>query len=261
MNTTDSGTFSLRIPPDARTLTVRRIGYLAQAVPLTAGKTTYTVVLQKDVLRLEAQVVTGVATTVASQNAANAVSVVNADALNQVPTPTVENSIQGKIPGAEISQVNGGAPGGGMQIQIRGVTSINANASPLYVVDGVMINNETVDSGINGILNVGGSYSGGLPLGPSVQDLSSNRIADLNPDDIADIEVLKGASASAIYGSKASSGVVIITTKRGTAGKPQWAISGKVGHFSDANTMPVRTFPTLASAEAWGTQLRLPHSL
>jgi len=255
MTTTDSGTFAVRRPADAKSLTVRRIGYLAQTVPLVAGKADYTIALQKDVLRLEQEVVTGVATTVSSQSAANAVAVVNAEQVNQVPAPTVENSIQGKIPGAEISQVNGGAPGGGMQIQIRGVTSINANASPLYVLDGVIINNETIDSGINGILNVGGSYSGGLPLGPSVQDVTSNRIADINPDDIASIEVLKGASASAIYGSKASAGVVIITTKRGGAGKPRWEISGKVGHFSDANTMPLRTFPSLASAEAWAAEL------
>jgi TonB-linked SusC/RagA family outer membrane protein len=259
-NTTDSGTFVVSLPSDAKMLSVRRIGYLAQTVPLTAGKTDYTIALQKDVLLLEQQVVTGVATTVSSQNAANAVSVVNAQQVNQVPAPTVENSLQGKIPGAEISQINGGAPGGGMQIQIRGVTSINASASPLYVVDGVMVNNETISSGLNGITNVGGSYSGGLSLGPSVQDLSSNRIADLNPDDIESIEVLKGASASAIYGSKASSGVVIITTKRGTAGKPKWEISTKVGHFSDANTLPVRTFPTLASAQAWGSQTGVSQS-
>src|SRR5215472_7369261 len=103
-NTTDSGTFSFRVPATARSMTVRRIGYLAQVVPLTAGKTDYTIVLQKDVLRLETQVVTGVATTVASQNAANAVSVVNTQDINQVPSPTIENSLQGKIPGAVIQQ-------------------------------------------------------------------------------------------------------------------------------------------------------------
>ena len=107
---------------------VRRIGYLAQTVPMTPGKTDYTIVLQKDVLRLETQVVTGVATRVASQNAANAVSVVNTQDINQVPAPTMENSLQGKIPGAVIQQNNGGAPGGGLQIQVRGVTSIYGNA-------------------------------------------------------------------------------------------------------------------------------------
>ena len=84
-----------------------------------------------------------------------------------------------------------------------------------------------------------------------VQDLGVNRIADFNPDDIETIEVLKGASASAIYGSKASAGVVIITTKRGKSGKAAWSLSQKVGHFADSKTLPIRQFPTLGSAQAW----------
>jgi TonB-linked SusC/RagA family outer membrane protein len=251
--TGDSGRFSFTVPADARVFVVRRIGYLAQTVPIVAGKTEYTVALQRDVLRLEAQVVTGVATSVSSQNAANAVSVVSTAAINEVPAPTVESSIQGKIPGAVIEQENGGAPGGGMQIQMRGITSINAAASPLFVIDGVIVNNETIPSGLNAISLAGGPA--GLPrLAPSTEDLTPNRIADINPDDIESVEVLKGASASAIYGSKASSGVVIITTKKGTAGKPRWSFSQKVGHFQASNQLPLRQFPTVASAEAWGSQ-------
>ena len=86
---------------------------------------------------------------------------------------------------------------------------------------------------------------------PSEQDLGVNRIADINPDDIENIEVLKGASASAIYGSKASAGVVIITTKKGTSGRPRWTFTQDVGHFSDAHYLNIRQFPTLASAQAW----------
>ncbi len=257
-NTSDSGTFSFRVPPTARSMTVRRIGYLAQIVAITPGKTDYTIVLQKDVLRLETQVVTGVATSVASQNAANAVSVVNTTDINQVPAPTMENSLQGKIPGAVIQQNNGGAPGGGLQIQVRGVTSIFGNALPLYIVDGVVVNNETVEAGDNainqsggGVNSIGSGAGGANQTAPGDQDNSVNRIADLNPDDIESLEVLKGASASAIYGSKASAGVVIITTKRGTSGKAKWTVSNQVGHTSLANEFPIRTFGTLASAEAW----------
>ncbi len=252
-NTNDSGMFTFRVPVAAKTLTVRRIGYLAQTVPLTAGQTSYTVTLQRDVLRLEAEVVTGVATTVSTQNAANAVSVVSAQAVNEVPAPTVENAIQGQIPGAVIQQNNGGAPGGGMQVQIRGITSINANASPLYVVDGVMVNNETINSGLDALTL-------GAGLQPSAEDNTPNRIADLNPNDIESIQVLKGASASAIYGAKASSGVVIITTKKGTAGKPQWNMSQQVGHYTTANALNLRSFPTLASAEVWGQEEGIPTS-
>jgi TonB-linked SusC/RagA family outer membrane protein len=241
----DSGTFTLRIPPDAHSISVRRIGFIGREVPIVAGQTDYTVSLTRDVLRLEQQVVTGVATTVSAQSAANAVAVVNAQQVSEVPAPTVENAIQGEVPGANISQNNGGAPGGGMQIQIRGITSINADASPLYVLDGVIIDNDVQETGDNALTAAAGGVA------PSVEDLGANRIADINPDDIESIEVLKGASASAIYGSKASSGVIIITTKKGTSGKPRWELSQYVGQFSDSKTLPLRTFPTLASAQAW----------
>src|SRR5579864_6492425 len=130
-NTTDSGTFSFRVPADAKSFTIRRIGYLAQTIPITAGRTDYTVTLQRDILRLDVQVVTGVAQTIASQNAANAVAVVSTQEVNQVPAPTLENSLEGKVPGAVIEGNNGGAPGGGIQVQVRGVTSIFGNAEPL----------------------------------------------------------------------------------------------------------------------------------
>ena len=171
-----------------------------------------------------------------SQNAANAVSVVTTNEVSEVPSPTMENSLEGKIPGAVVENLNGGAPGGGVQVQIRGVTSINANAEPLYVIDGVIINNATVNADQNAISRAGGGTSATAQSAtgaPSIEDNGVNRIADINPDDIESVEVLKGASASAIYGSKASAGVVVITTKRGTTGKPRWTVSGQVGQFTD----------------------------
>src|SRR6185437_5481909 len=150
-STTDSGTFVIRLPADAKTLTVRRIGFLGKTVPVSAGQTEYTIPLTRDVLRLEAQVVTGVATTVSTKSAANAVAVVTTQEVNEVPAPTIENAIQGQVPGALTQQNNGGAPGGGMQVQIRGITSINANASPLYVLDGVIVDNDVQNPGSNAI--------------------------------------------------------------------------------------------------------------
>jgi TonB-dependent starch-binding outer membrane protein SusC len=249
----DSGTFALRVPTGALTLTVRRVGYTESTVPVSATDDNLTVQLTRDVLHLEQQVITGVTTTVSSQSSANDVAVVDANQLEQVPSPTIENDLQGKIPAAIIAQNNGGAPGGGMQVQIRGVTSIFANAYPLYIVDGVFVNNETANSGLNSISQAGGG-SGPNGNGPSNEDTSPNRIADLNPDDIESIQVLKGASASAIYGSKASAGVIIITTKHGTAGKPQWNFSQRVGQFEISNEYGLRRFPTLASALAWGAE-------
>jgi len=244
--TNDSGHFALALPADAKTITVRRIGFLGKVVPVSAGQAEYTITLERDVLRLEAEVVTGVATSVSTKSSANDVAVVTAAAVNEVPAPTIENAIQGQVPGAQISQNNGGAPGGGMQVQIRGITSINANASPLYVLDGVVIDNDIQEPGNNAI-----TFATAQGVAQSNQDIGVNRVADLNPDDIESIEVLKGASASAIYGSQASAGVIIITTKKGKAGKPQWGLSQKVGQFGDSRTLDIRTFPTLASAEAW----------
>ncbi len=246
INTTDSGTFALTLPPTAKSLTVRRIGYLAETVPIVVGTTDYTIMLRRDVLHLEAQVVTGVATSVSSRSAANDIAVVTTSEVNEVPAPTIENAMQGQIPGAVIEQNNGGAPGGGMQVQIRGITSINANASPLYVLDGVIVDNDVQQPGNNAI-----TFAAANGVGASNQDLGVNRIADINPEDIETIEVLKGASASAIYGSKAAAGVIIITTKRGKSGKAAWSLSQKVGHFQDGKTDNIRQFPTLASAQAW----------
>ncbi len=248
--TTDSGTFRINgVSATAVTLTARRIGYQPATMPVAADQGEVTIAMTQDVLQLEAQVITGAATSISAQNSPNDITVLNADQINQVPAPTIENALQGKIPGAQVQQNNGGAPGGGMQIQIRGITSINADANPLYVIDGVVVDNETVNSGENAITGAGNN---GIMQDP--QDNSPNRIADINPNDIESIQVLKGASASAIYGSRAGSGVVVITTKKGAPGKAKWDLTGKLGTFTDAHTIGMTTFPTEASAQSWWSQ-------
>ncbi|MGZ8756081.1 MAG: TonB-dependent receptor domain-containing protein, partial [Acidimicrobiia bacterium] len=175
------------------------------------------------------------------QNLPNAVATVSASELSRAPAPTLESALQGKIPGAYI-QANSGAPGGGYQLNLRGVSTINASVDPLYVVDGIVVSNNAIPNGQNA---VSCAQCGGNPRN---QDNAVNRIADLNPEDIERIEVLKGGSAAAIYGSKATNGVVIITTKRGQVGKPQFSISQKFGFFSRSNTLGSRTFATLDEA-------------
>lgn len=248
--TSDSGTFAMRVPDGPLTLTVRRIGYTSASAPVAADQGSVTIAIKRDVLKLDAQVITGVATTISSRNSANDVAVLSADQINQVPAPTIENALQGKIAGAVIQQNNGGAPGGGLQVQIRGITSINSVASPLYVIDGVVLNNETINNGANAVTGASNNT-----IIQANQDNSPNRIADLNPNDIETIEVLKGASAAAIYGSKAASGVVVITTKKGTPGAPQWELSGQTGTYLPANTLNMRKFPTYESANAWYTNV------
>jgi TonB-linked SusC/RagA family outer membrane protein len=243
-STNDSGAFLIRAPANGRSLTFRRIGYVPATVPLTAGKTEYTVALKADVLQLERQVVTGVATSVSSRNSATDDPVITGTQLNGAPTPTIENALQGKIAGVQVDQ-NSGAPGGGLQVQVRGVTSIFGNSQPLYVVDGIIYNNAVQQTGLNA---VSASASNQVnPVGPSSQDQSVNRIADLNPNDIESIQVLEGAAASSIYGNKAAAGVVLITTKKGNQGKPQIDATQKFGTFNLENEIAVKHY-TLAGA-------------
>ncbi|MBA3646541.1 MAG: SusC/RagA family TonB-linked outer membrane protein [Gemmatimonadaceae bacterium] len=238
--TDDQGRFTLNVTGPV-TLRVRRIGYTQKTVDVGPAATDVAVVLTRDVLQLETQVVTGTATTVSSRNAANAVAVVSGEQLNRAPTPTIENALQGKIPGAVIT-TNSGAPGGGAQVQLRGVTSIGANSSPLYVVDGVIVSNDAISSGLTTITQAS------RVIGTSNQDQQVNRIADLNPADIEDISVLKGASASSIYGSAASNGVILITTKRGRNGKPAFNVTQRFGQFRLSNKLNIRCFTSAQEA-------------
>jgi TonB-linked SusC/RagA family outer membrane protein len=242
--TNEAGQFSVLAPPTTVTLRVRRIGYQQRSLVVPAGQNDVVVSLVRDVLELEAQVVTGTTTSVSSLNAANAVTVVGSEALTRVSASTIDNALAGKIAGATITQ-NSGAPGGGGQVQLRGISSINATYSPLYVVDGVIVNNSTIASGQNVI---SGSARGNFS---SSQDQSVNRIADLNPNDIESIQVLKGASASSIYGSKGTNGVIIITTKKGSVGGATGDFTQRVGRSTLSNSLGARCFSSAAEYGDW----------
>jgi TonB-linked SusC/RagA family outer membrane protein len=255
--TSDDGRFSVLAPNGPATLRVRRIGFKAQAVPVAPDQDTVTVALDQDVLQLETQVVTGQSTTISSVNAANAVAVVSAEVLNRVPAATLDNALQGKVAGAVISQ-NSGAPGGGTQVVIRGTNTVNGQYQPLYVIDGVIANNDAYPNGLNAIslagpatptqlAGAGGVGQVGTPI-VSIQDQQVNRIADINPNDIETVEILKGPSAGAIYGSKGANGVIIITTKQGRAGKPQINFTGRVGSQSLSKKYDIRCFTQSGAA-------------
>ncbi len=236
-HTNRDGQFAIAVPTDATSFVVRRSGFLTAQVPITTGKTDYSIILTKDVLHFQTDAVSGLVTTVSSQNAAVAIGGVVTQDTIQPPPPRLETLIEGAVPGATIESSTSDAPGEGMQLQLRGPTTVYDAASPLYVMDGVLLINQL---GANPLAN------GGFPEGNGI-----NRIADIDPGDIARIEILKGAAATSIYGSKAAAGAVIITTKRGTHSEPHWEIDGQIGHYSLANEVPVRQFPTLQSAQAW----------
>lgn len=235
------GEFSLSAPDGPVTLAVRAIGYKRRTVPVAGDQSTVAVRLEQDIFNLEAVVVTGQATGVEQRNLPQAVSVVTAADLQRAPTPTIESALQGKIAGALI-QSNSGAPGGGAQINLRGVSTINGGVDPVIVVDGLVISNASIGNNINAIT---AAAAGG---NASNQDNPVNRIADLNPADIERVEVLKGASAAAIYGGAASNGVVIINTRRGVAGEPRFHLTQRVGQFRVTNFMRSRVFADSADA-------------
>lgn len=233
--TAADGRFTLTgVPAGPQVLVVRRIGYQRTTAMLPATQDQIDIRVERDILQLETQIITGQATTVSSRNVANAVTVVSSEEANRVPQPTVENALQGKVPGAVITQ-NSGAPGGGVQVQIRGSNTVNGAYQPLYVIDGVIVNNSAIQTGLNSITGAGGGVT-------NVQDQMVNRVADLNPEDIETMEILKGPSAGAIYGSRGANGVVVITTKRGQTGKPSLNVVQRFGTQTLGNKYKMRCF-------------------
>ena len=151
-------------------------------------------------------------------------------------------ALQGKVAGANI-QANDGAPGGGAQVRLRGVSSINGQAEPLFVLDGLLVSNIAIPSGISAVTKSDAGSNKSLR-----QDSLVNRIADFNAEDIESIEVLKGAAAAAIYGAKASNGVVIINTRRGQPGPPRIDFIQRFGVSALSNELGARTFNNVDDA-------------
>jgi TonB-linked SusC/RagA family outer membrane protein len=232
--TNAEGVYRLRIPNGAVSILVRVIGFKRQTALIAAGTTTHDFVLDKDVLELEGVTVTGQATTVDKRNASTAIASVSAAEITSAPAKSVDEQLAGKISGVMISE-NSGVPGGGMQVQIRGATSILGNGDPLFVVDGVIVSDASIPSGLTAIDRSGGSTT-------STQDQMVNRMADINPNDIESIEVLKSAAASAIYGSRATNGVVVITTKKGKAGQTRYSITQRIGSQNMMKNLSSRHF-------------------
>ena len=236
------GTFRITVAQGDVRLLVRAIGYQKKEVAVQAGESTVAVTLAEDPFKLEAVVVTGQATTLERRNATTAVSQVSNDELTRAPAQSLEQAMQGKVAGAAIS-MNSGAPGGGAQVQIRGVTSILGNGQPLFVMDGVIISNDAISDGANSVTGAG-ARSAATGIG-GTQDALVNRLADLNPAELESIEILKSAAATAMYGSRATNGVVIIRTKRGTGGAPRFNLTSRVGRSTPYRLLGTRQFTTV----------------
>jgi TonB-linked SusC/RagA family outer membrane protein len=180
------------------TIEATLLGYkqVRREVTVGAGPAVVNIEMEVDILRLDELVVVGYGVE-KRRNVAGAVGSLKPEAAMEMPTPAVEQVLQGRVSGVQVSQ-NSGVPGSAISVRIRGSSSITAGNQPLYVIDGVPMTQ--------------GNFSA---LGYGGQAVDA--LADLNPNEIESIEVLKDASAAAIYGSRASNGVVLVTTKRGAA--------------------------------------------
>ena len=238
--TTDvAGAYSLEVEENA-TVVAAYIGYRTQEVTVSGVEIDFT--MESDVLGQDEVVVTGLVSSVKRRNAANAVASVSGDDLVNAPTQTIDQALSGQFAGVNIRR-NTGAPGGGVNVNLRGQSTLTGSTQPLYVIDGVILNNDANQSGVDVVTAATGAGSS------RPQGQPTNRIGDINPNDIESIEVLKGASAAAIYGAKASNGVVIIKTKRGRGGETKFNFSTKTGTSALLKTMGHRVFETYQEAE------------
>lgn len=228
------GKYSLEgtVASGSYTLQLSYLGYanFSKTITIDASnnKIVLDVTLEEDALALDEVVVTGSTLKSTRRQLGNAVNIVNADALQKSGTDNLISALQGKIAGAQVTQ-NSGDPAGGLSVRLRGVNSIRGNSDPLYVIDGVVVSNSTTN-----VTQV--SVSAGAA------DMGTNRLADINPKDIESINVLSGAAAAAVYGSRAANGVVLITTKRGIAGKPQITVSSSVNMNQLRKKVPITTY-------------------
>jgi TonB-linked SusC/RagA family outer membrane protein len=230
-------TIVANIRPGTYTLDFTGVGFKSKEQALTVGnESTYTsdIRLSEDALRMDEVVVTGVSAGTTRKQIGSYISTVKADQLTKGATGNVLAALQGKTAGAQIIQ-NSGDPSGGISVRLRGISSISSSSEPLYIVDGVIVNNATTR-----VTNTSGNYDGQNFVGA----IGQNRLADINPADIERIEVLNGAAAAAIYGSRANAGVVQIFTKRGSSGAPVVSFSTSVQVNKLRKSVPVNQSPT-----------------
>ncbi|MCR9229145.1 MAG: TonB-dependent receptor [Flavobacteriaceae bacterium] len=206
------GLFEIQVGQGA-TLEVSSIGFVKREISVTDAGSPLTIVLQEDVSKLDEVVVIGYGTQV-KREVTGSIASLDEESFSMNANTNVDDMLQGKAAGVQVIK-NSGAPGGGMSVNIRGTGSINAGSSPLYVIDGVPIDNSPAISG------------NGAQI--STTRTPRNPISFLNPEDIATIDVLKDASATAIYGSRGANGVIMITTKKGKSGDLKIDYSGQLG--------------------------------
>ena len=209
------GNFTLNANP-GQTLVISYIGYLNKEVKISANQTNYKITIEEDKQMLDEVVVVGYGT-MKKSDLAGASATMDEKAIKGSNITNIDQSFQGRVTGVTAVQTSG-APGSSSSIRVRGQATINAGAEPLYVVDGV-------------IMQGGGNSGADFGLGDALGNGSVSTVSPLstiNPSDIVSMEILKDASATAIYGAQGANGVVLITTKRGKAGEAKFTYDGSV---------------------------------
>ncbi|MDR1056689.1 MAG: TonB-dependent receptor [Prevotellaceae bacterium] len=214
VTTDEGGNYAISVPASATTLIFSEVGHSELQVDIN-GRTVINVAMEPGANELDEVVVMGY-TTVKKSAITGSVSVVGAAKIENKPIATLDQALQGNVPGL-LSSSGSGQPGADSRVIIRGLGSINAGTDPLYVVDGVPITIGNMSA------NQGEGYSSPF-----------SAMANLNPNDIESVNVLKDASATSIYGSRAANGVILISTKKGKIGKPQFTVNVQGGLSSRA---------------------------
>ncbi|MCG8385852.1 MAG: SusC/RagA family TonB-linked outer membrane protein, partial [Cytophagales bacterium] len=209
------GNYSLSVPTEGGTLVFSFIGLASEEVEI-GSRSVVDIQMTADVKQLSEVVVVGFGTQ-SKRNLTSSIVSVGSEDIQNVSVQGFEQAIQGRMAGVNITGASG-TLGASQAIRVRGVSSINASNQPLFVVDGIPMTNDDT--------NLGGAALGGP---------GTNPLINLNPNDIESIEVLKDAASAAIYGSRGTNGVILITTKRGKAGKTNIGVNYYAG-FSDPTT-------------------------
>lgn len=239
--TTDSnGAYSVEASP-ADVLVFSFIGYGTQEVAV-GTQTTVNVQMASDMQSLDEVVVVGSTLMTTKRQLGNTINTVSAKDLEQTGTTNLFGALQGKIPGAQITQ-NSGDPSGGVTVRLRGVKSLVGSSDPLYVIDGIIVSNATTNVSQRAVTS------------PNTTT-GTNRMADINPNDIESINILTGSAAAAIYGTRASNGVVIITTKKGKAGKPRFTFSTSFNVNELRKKVPFSTY-----GKQFGSPTQIQHAI
>lgn len=233
------GKFTVEVPSSASVLIFSYVGYTSQQVQ--ANKQSFKVALAPDVKHLDEVVVTAMGIVKKEKSLTYSTQSVTGDELTRVKDPNMINSLAGKTAGVSISKSSAGL-GGSVEVNIRGSRSAAGNNQPLYVIDGVPISNNITEQSVT---TMGGTNDG------ANRD-SGDGISNLNPDDIESMTILKGPAAAALYGSQAANGVVLITTKKGVAGKAQITLNSATT-FDEVISLPKMQNTYGDANQSWGT--------